>query len=98
MQVIDMATQDEKTQIAVLQSQMVNMNAAVKEGFDGVNKRLDVQESKYVLVAVYEPRMLALETKVNAAMAKRWVQNTLSGVLGALLTALIGYFILNIGR
>lgn len=89
----NMATQDEKTQIAVLQTQMANALVAL----ESINKKLDMQESKYVLVAVYEPRMLALENKVNTMIAKRWVQNTLSATLGSVMTALIGYFVLNIG-
>lgn len=88
-----MATADEKAQIAVLNTQMATVLVALEQ----INKKLDAQEAKYVLVAVYEPRMAELENKVNTALSKRWVQNTLSAILGSILTVLIGYFLLDIG-
>lgn len=64
---------------------------------DKQDARFDAMDARFVLQVVYEPRMLALENKVNAMVAKRWVQNTLSAILGSVITVLIGYFILNIG-
>lgn len=63
---------------------------------DKQDARFDAMDARFVLQVVYEPRMLALENKVNSMMAKRWVQNILSMVFGSLITGLVGYFILNI--
>jgi hypothetical protein len=89
----NMATADERTQIAVLQTQMSTALVTL----DQINRTLEAQERKYVLVAVYEPRILAIENKLNSFIARRWLQNTLSATLGSILTALIGYFVFSLG-
>lgn len=65
---------------------------------DKQDVRFDAMDARFVLQVVYEPRMLSLENKVNAIMARRWIQNTLSAILGSIMTVLIGYFLLNLGR
>jgi hypothetical protein len=70
---------------------------AVIERLEKQDARFDAMDARFVLQVVYEPRMLALENKVNAYASRRWVQNTLSAILGAVLTTLIGYFVINIG-
>lgn len=71
---------------------------AVIARLDKQDARFDAQDTRYVLQVVYEPRMLSLENKVNGLIARRWIQNTLSAVLGSTLTALVGFFVLNVGR
>lgn len=65
---------------------------------DKQDSRFDALEGRFVLQAVYEPRMLQLENKVNGLISRRWVQNTLSAILGSILTYLTVYFFTNIGR
>jgi hypothetical protein len=62
---------------------------AVIERLEKQDARFDAMDARFVLQVVYEPRMLALENKVNAYASRRWVQNTLSAILGAVLTTLI---------
>lgn len=61
--------------------------------------------SSYVNSEVFDLRMKELDTRIDIIKAElrqfsraKWVQNTLSAVLGAALSLLIAYFISNIGK
>lgn len=52
-------------------------------------------QSKLEHEAIYE-KISDVEQEVSALKKRNWVQNTLSAILGSVLTLLIGYAVLNI--
>lgn len=61
--------------------------------------------STYVNNEVFDLRMKELDTRIEiikaelkALVRSKWIQNTLSAVLGASLSLLIAYFISNVGK
>lgn len=81
------------------------------EGFAALNAKLDVIASNFVtkgeMVAaqtaadkeheVIYGRIAENEKDINDLNRKRWVQNTLSAILGAVLAILVAFFFQNIG-
>lgn len=52
----------------------------------------------YVQKRTLEAEINLINKKIDKVDKRRWVQNTLSAVLGATLSLLIAYFIANMGR
>lgn len=48
--------------------------------------------------AATKAELAALNKRVDSLERKRWIQNTLSAILGAVLAILIGFFFQNIGK
>lgn len=73
-----MATQDEKSQIAVLQSQM----QTVIKGIEGINSKLDNQAGLYVTQAEFKE------------FKQRWfLSHTLAAFAGAVIAGVVTYWL-----
>lgn len=67
--------------------------------------KLDSMDTKYISHAVYDLnlrdidlRIKTIETSIKDMSRRRWVQNTLSAILGVILTTLSIFFVEHIGR
>lgn len=54
--------------------------------------------STFIIKADYDKDINEIRNDISLINKKRWIQNTLSAILGAILTLLIGFFIANVGR
>lgn len=98
-----MVSKPEAERIVTLEVQMSNLEKKVDAGFTDISKKIDklsndivarnaVVDSRFVDRDDYEKRITNIERELN----KRWVNNTLSAILGAVITGLIGavfYFV-----
>lgn len=62
-----------------------------------VKQEMRSMHNSYVSAEEHSHAVVDLQTQITELKAKRWVQNTLSAVLGSVLTLLLGYFVANIG-
>lgn len=89
--------------IASLETSMSNIDrkvdalkAGMDAGFATINARLETLHSDADKRFVTKDEMTTLKDDLNELKNKRWVHNTLSAILGAVLTSLIGvvvYFV-----
>lgn len=83
-----------ETQMNNVTSEIAEVKALVKEVIVKVDQASTVTSDMLVI----KSNMLGFETKLEKLEKKRWLQNILSGVLGAVLSVLIAYFVTNIGK
>lgn len=72
----------------------------VKQALDeikGLRNDFSAATGSYVHVQKHEEDLSILKDEIRDIKAKRWIQNTLSAILGAVISLLIAYFIANIG-
>ena len=83
--------------LAVLETQAMNIEKKVDEGFAAVSHQIAelsasiiarnaLVDARFVNKAEYDNRKAAIEKQLS----NRWVNNTLSAILGTVLTSLIG--------
>jgi len=76
---------------------------ALAQRLEKMEFKLDNYAGNFITHEVFELRMREFDVKIKdidlkiaTAAKQRWVQNTLSAVLGAILTGLIGYILYGI--
>lgn len=74
-----------RSDMAALEKQATAEHAAIRVKMDTIRETL-------------ENDILDVKRDVGALQKQRWIQNTLSAVLGAILAILISYFFTNIAR
>lgn len=93
---------DEKDSPAVLAYRVGELEKSVANGFKTVERKLDQmnsnQASKVELEEVrieLKEDLAGLQGQINVLERRRWVQNTLSAILGVVLTLLVTDFVKN---
>jgi hypothetical protein len=92
-----MTTKPEGERIASLETAMLGLEKKVDEGFSNISHQIAelsssiiarnaVVDQRFVNKSEYDARLSIIEKKLGAS----WVQNTLSAILGVILTSLIG--------
>lgn len=76
---------------------------ALAQRLEKMELKLDAYEGNFITHEVFELRMKELELKIttlttelNKFTSQRWLQNTLSAILGSVLTGTIGYILYTI--
>lgn len=89
----------------LVETNLHNLTKSVETGFSQTNKsieklneRLDLITPTLVTDERHKIDIQELRSEIEKINSKRWVQNTLSAILGSVLALLIAYFIQNIGR
>lgn len=95
----------ETERLVAVETNLQNLTSAVQGGFADTKEsiqRLNEKIEQLTPTLVTETRhaedMAALRKEITEIKAKRWIQNTLSAILGSVLALLIAFFINNIGR
>lgn len=97
---------------AVLARRIDELAKSNADGFHALNEKLDGLVHNFATKAevalarkeahkeheAIREEIAVVDAKVEVISKKRWVQNTLSAILGAVLTLLVGFFIANIGK
>ena len=93
---------DEKDSPAVLAYRVGELEKSVANGFKAVERKLDQmnsnQASKVELEEVrieLKADLAGLQGQIHVLERRRWVQNTLSAILGVVLTLLVTDFVKN---
>ena len=70
----------------------------IKNTLEKMSVKLDNVLPTFVTQPDHNDDIAALRKEINDIKGRRWVQNTLSAILGAVLTLLVSFFISNVGR
>lgn len=79
---------------------LVKLETLMTQALDEIKElRAEVKAATnvYVTATKHNDDISDIQKELAALKASRWVQNTLSAVLGAILSLLIAYFINNVG-
>ena len=110
--VIEEVSVDPDVSQSVIAYRVGQLEKTQAQGFASLNSKLDEIAGSFITKAelataqaaadkeheIIYGRIADNEKDINELNRKRWVQNTLSVILGAVLSILIAYFIQNIGR
>jgi hypothetical protein len=77
--------------LAVLETKVEDLKIIVKEGFNEMNKKLDSAASKLDEASTDFVTKEVFDHTIAELKRKTWQQNTLSAILGAVLTFLVGF-------
>lgn len=72
----------------------------VKQALDeikGLRNDFSAATGSYVHQSKHDEDIKGLKDEIRKINARRWVQNTLSAILGAVISLLIAYFVANVG-
>lgn len=88
---------------AVLSYRVEQLERATTEGFALVNQKLDRISKRFATkdelldhVRDVESDMSSMTMRMDKLESRRWIQNTLSAILGSIMTFLLMYFLNNI--
>ena len=102
----------ERDSPAVLAYRVGELEKAVTVGLENLGKKFDDLRHEFATKAEIETLkresgvehksirsiISAVDERIDKLDKKRWVQNTLSSILGAILTLLLAFFITNVGK
>lgn len=88
---LEIAVQSGLTEV---KNQLINLqhDFATKQELAALQREAELEHS------VIRADIHDVDVKVDNINKKRWIQNTLSSILGAVTTLLVGFFIANIGQ
>lgn len=89
-----MAQLTNSERLVKLETLMTQVLTEIKE----MRTEMKTTSSLFVSVDKYVEDMEEIRTELAEINSKRWVHNTLSAILGAILTLLLSYFITNVGK
>lgn len=87
--------------VARMEAQMSNLEEKVDKldvKMDAVITKLDTAAAMSNELLVIKSNMLGFETRIKHMQSRTWVQNTLSAILGVILTSLTIFFLTNVGN
>lgn len=87
-----MTNKSENSEIAVLQTQMEEQKATT-ERIEGIATSVETKLDAFIAAA--DTKYVPIST-FNEFRKRRWAENTLSAVLGAVLTSIIGFIVVTI--
>lgn len=80
---------------------LVKLETLMQQSLDEIKElRAEVKAATtiYVTIAKHEEDLNDIKSDLTEIKGRRWVQNTLSAILGAILSLLVAFFINNVGR
>ena len=80
---------------------MIKLETLMEQSLSEIKEiRIDLKHmsNSFVTKTEFKEEIIEIRNQVGAISKRSWIQNTLSAILGAVLTLLVSYFISNIGK
>ena len=80
---------------------MIKLETLMEQSLSEIKEiRIDLKQmsNSFVTKTEFKEEIIEIRNQVGAISKRSWIQNTLSAILGAVLTLLVSYFISNIGK